>query len=87
MAQASISWCPILINLVSNERGGLAIYENAIYVNVKQHLQFLWGFQMRPCFLAQDFGLLCCKSKDLRLLSFLFTYPKYLTKNYENVSF
>ena len=44
----------ILPNLDSNERGGLAIYENAIWVNVKQHLKIFWGYQMTPSFQAKN---------------------------------
>ena len=50
MAQTSIYSSSILPNLDSNERGGLAIYENAIGVHVEQLSMILWGYELRPTF-------------------------------------
>ena len=50
MAQTGTNTCSICLNLVSNERGGLAIYENARGANVDHLLGILWGYQIRPNF-------------------------------------
>ena len=45
MAHIDINLGSILANLDSNEKGGLAIYENAIRLHVEQLSMSLWGYQ------------------------------------------